>query len=147
MSECPQYPQSSWGWRRSRRWEDSDTAEESQHWPSVALQPKRLFLGWREGQPLLDVCCYSSSMSLGKGENGVSPRAAALSRGGEVLPVCTSAPTIVSCGEPLTLVCLCFFQHKQGKVGPDGKELIPQESPRVGGFGFVATPSPAPGKK
>ncbi|XP_075390280.1 splicing factor ESS-2 homolog isoform X1 [Tenrec ecaudatus] len=36
-------------------------------------------------------------------------------------------------------------QHKQGKVGPDGKELIPQESPRVGGFGFVATPSPAPG--
>uniref|UniRef100_A0A8C9JBG2 Ess-2 splicing factor homolog n=1 Tax=Panthera tigris altaica TaxID=74533 RepID=A0A8C9JBG2_PANTA len=36
-------------------------------------------------------------------------------------------------------------QHKQGKVGPDGKELIPQDSPRVGGFGFVATPSPAPG--
>ncbi|KAI4569082.1 hypothetical protein MJG53_014700 [Ovis ammon polii x Ovis aries] len=36
-------------------------------------------------------------------------------------------------------------QHKQGKVGPDGKELIPHESPRVGGFGFVATPSPAPG--
>ncbi|GAB5579290.1 splicing factor ESS-2 homolog isoform X2 [Prionailurus iriomotensis] len=35
--------------------------------------------------------------------------------------------------------------HKQGKVGPDGKELIPQDSPRVGGFGFVATPSPAPG--
>ncbi|XP_032731812.1 splicing factor ESS-2 homolog isoform X3 [Lontra canadensis] len=35
-------------------------------------------------------------------------------------------------------------QHKQGKVGPDGKELIPQDSPRVGGFGFVATPSPAP---
>ncbi|XP_027432828.1 splicing factor ESS-2 homolog isoform X2 [Zalophus californianus] len=36
-------------------------------------------------------------------------------------------------------------QHKQGKVGPDGKELIPQDSPRVGGYGFVATPSPAPG--
>ncbi|XP_060166778.1 splicing factor ESS-2 homolog isoform X2 [Globicephala melas] len=36
-------------------------------------------------------------------------------------------------------------RHKQGKVGPDGKELIPQESPRVGGFGFIATPSPAPG--
>lgn len=36
-------------------------------------------------------------------------------------------------------------QHKQGKVGPDGKELVPQESPRVAGFGFVATPSPAPG--
>uniref|UniRef100_A0A8C7EE45 Ess-2 splicing factor homolog n=1 Tax=Nothoprocta perdicaria TaxID=30464 RepID=A0A8C7EE45_NOTPE len=36
-------------------------------------------------------------------------------------------------------------QYKQGKVGPDGKELIPQESPKVNGYGFVATPSPAPG--
>ncbi|KAG8146267.1 hypothetical protein E2320_012628 [Naja naja] len=35
-------------------------------------------------------------------------------------------------------------QYKQGKVGPDGKELIPQESPKVNGYGFVATPSPAP---
>ena len=42
---------------------------------------------------------------------------------------------------------LLSVQHKQGKVGPDGKELIPQESPRVGGFGFIATPSPAPGEK
>ncbi|KFQ15480.1 Protein DGCR14, partial [Leptosomus discolor] len=32
-------------------------------------------------------------------------------------------------------------QYKQGKVGPDGKELIPQESPKVNGYGFVATPS------
>lgn len=69
-----------------------------------------------------------------------------LSQGGEVLPTCTSAAAMGSCGEPLTLLSL-FLQHKQGKVGPDGKELIPQESPRVGGFGFVATPSPAPGKK
>ncbi|XP_059839219.1 splicing factor ESS-2 homolog [Hypanus sabinus] len=36
-------------------------------------------------------------------------------------------------------------QFKQGKVGPDGKELIPQESPKVNGYGFVRTPSPAPG--
>ncbi|XP_023664202.1 splicing factor ESS-2 homolog isoform X1 [Paramormyrops kingsleyae] len=36
-------------------------------------------------------------------------------------------------------------QFKQGKVGPDGKELIPHESPKVNGFGFVGTPSPAPG--
>ncbi|XP_005990218.1 splicing factor ESS-2 homolog [Latimeria chalumnae] len=36
-------------------------------------------------------------------------------------------------------------QFKQGKVGPDGKELIPQESPKVNGYGFMATPSPAPG--
>lgn len=32
-------------------------------------------------------------------------------------------------------------------MGPDGKELIPQESPKVNGYGFVATPSPAPGKR
>lgn len=36
-------------------------------------------------------------------------------------------------------------QFKQGKVGPDGKELIPHESPAVNGYGYVATPSPAPG--
>uniref|UniRef100_A0A8C6TLX2 Ess-2 splicing factor homolog n=1 Tax=Neogobius melanostomus TaxID=47308 RepID=A0A8C6TLX2_9GOBI len=36
-------------------------------------------------------------------------------------------------------------QFKQGKVGPDGKELIPHESPGVNGYGYVATPSPAPG--
>ncbi|XP_043925717.1 splicing factor ESS-2 homolog [Protopterus annectens] len=36
-------------------------------------------------------------------------------------------------------------QFKQGKVGPDGKELIPQESPKVNGYGFAVTPSPAPG--
>lgn len=40
-----------------------------------------------------------------------------------------------------------LFQYKQGKVGPDGKELIPQESPKVNGYGFVSTPSPAPGKR
>lgn len=32
-------------------------------------------------------------------------------------------------------------------MGPDGKELIPQDSPKVNGYGFVATPSPAPGKR
>uniref|UniRef100_A0A3B3V150 Ess-2 splicing factor homolog n=1 Tax=Poecilia latipinna TaxID=48699 RepID=A0A3B3V150_9TELE len=36
-------------------------------------------------------------------------------------------------------------QFKQGKVGPDGKELIPHESPTVNGYGFERTPSPAPG--
>lgn len=36
-------------------------------------------------------------------------------------------------------------QFKQGKVGPDGKELIPHESPSVNGYGYEATPSPAPG--
>ncbi|CAH1801767.1 unnamed protein product [Owenia fusiformis] len=33
----------------------------------------------------------------------------------------------------------------QGKIGVDGKEILPQQSPRVNGYGFVGTPSPAPG--
>lgn len=63
-----------------------------------------------------------------------------------MFPPCRLHLPSVSCGERRHW-SLSLFQHKQGKVGPDGKELIPQESPRVGGFGFVATPSPAPGKK
>ncbi|XP_074642191.1 splicing factor ESS-2 homolog [Tubulanus polymorphus] len=34
---------------------------------------------------------------------------------------------------------------RHGRVGADGKELLPLTSPHVNGFGFVATPSPAPG--
>ncbi|KAI8783043.1 protein DGCR14 [Biomphalaria glabrata] len=33
----------------------------------------------------------------------------------------------------------------QGKIGHDGKEIQPSQSPQVNGYGFVATPSPAPG--
>ncbi|KAL3857379.1 hypothetical protein ACJMK2_012054 [Sinanodonta woodiana] len=33
----------------------------------------------------------------------------------------------------------------QGRIGHDGKEVILQQSPMVNGYGFVATPSPAPG--
>ena len=36
--------------------------------------------------------------------------------------------------------------YMQGKIGVDGKEILPQESPKVNGYGFTATPSPAPGK-
>ncbi|KAK0142015.1 Splicing factor ESS-2 [Merluccius polli] len=36
-------------------------------------------------------------------------------------------------------------QFKQGKVGPDGKELLPHDSPTVNGYGFEGSPSPAPG--
>ena len=36
-------------------------------------------------------------------------------------------------------------QMKLGKIGHDGKELMPEQSPQVNGYGFVATPSPAPG--
>ncbi|XP_067145459.1 splicing factor ESS-2 homolog [Centruroides vittatus] len=34
---------------------------------------------------------------------------------------------------------------KEGKVGIDGKEILPDESPKINGYSFVATPSPAPG--
>uniref|UniRef100_A0A8C5HIX3 Ess-2 splicing factor homolog n=1 Tax=Gouania willdenowi TaxID=441366 RepID=A0A8C5HIX3_GOUWI len=34
---------------------------------------------------------------------------------------------------------------KQGKVGPDGKELLAHDSPTVNGYGYERTPSPAPG--
>ena len=34
----------------------------------------------------------------------------------------------------------------QGKVGADGKDILPTQSPHVAGYGFVATPSPAPGR-
>lgn len=33
-----------------------------------------------------------------------------------------------------------------GKIGADGKEVLPDESPSVNGYNFLATPSPAPGK-
>ncbi|KAJ8346691.1 hypothetical protein SKAU_G00280920 [Synaphobranchus kaupii] len=36
-------------------------------------------------------------------------------------------------------------QFKQGKVGPDGKELTAHDSPKVNGYGFEGTPTPAPG--
>ena len=36
-------------------------------------------------------------------------------------------------------------QLKLGKIGHDGKELMPEQSPQINGYGFVATPSPAPG--
>ncbi|KAF8788696.1 Splicing factor ESS-2 like protein [Argiope bruennichi] len=33
---------------------------------------------------------------------------------------------------------------KEGKVGIDGKEILPNESPQVNGYGFVGTPLPEP---
>ena len=32
------------------------------------------------------------------------------------------------------------------RVGHDGKAILPSASPSVNGYGFVATPSPAPGR-
>ncbi|KFM76764.1 Protein DGCR14, partial [Stegodyphus mimosarum] len=34
---------------------------------------------------------------------------------------------------------------KEGRVGIDGKEIVPGDSPQVNGYGFVGTPVPAPG--
>lgn len=36
-------------------------------------------------------------------------------------------------------------QRSTGKIGPDGKEILPQQLPTVQGYGYIATPSPAPG--
>ncbi|PNF24344.1 Protein DGCR14 [Cryptotermes secundus] len=36
-------------------------------------------------------------------------------------------------------------QSLEGKIGVDGKELLHTETPKVNGFSFVKTPSPAPG--
>lgn len=36
-------------------------------------------------------------------------------------------------------------RQKEGKIGIDGKELLPADTPTVNGYGFVKTPSPMPG--
>ena len=37
-------------------------------------------------------------------------------------------------------------QKLQGKIGPDGKEIVPDLTPSMNGYKFVGTPSPMPGK-
>nr|XP_054748773.1 splicing factor ESS-2 homolog [Lytechinus pictus] len=44
-----------------------------------------------------------------------------------------------------TLPGLAGPSRQDGRVGADGKELTPSDGPKVNGYGFVATPSPAPG--
>ena len=34
----------------------------------------------------------------------------------------------------------------QGKIGADGREILPERTPMVNGYGFMGTPSPAPGR-
>lgn len=36
------------------------------------------------------------------------------------------------------------FQVLDGKIGVDGKELLKVETPKIGGFGFIRSPSPSP---
>jgi len=47
--------------------------------------------------------------------------------------------------ETIHLLAQSQAQTLEGKIGVDGKELIHSETPKVNGFGFVKTPSPAPG--
>lgn len=47
--------------------------------------------------------------------------------------------------ETIHLLAQSQAQALEGKIGVDGKELIHTETPRVNGFSFVETPSPAPG--
>lgn len=53
-----------------------------------------------------------------------------------------------SCSGSLVSAAAAKQANYQGKVGVDGLEQNPNESPQVGGFGFVAaTPSLEPGKE
>ena len=43
------------------------------------------------------------------------------------------------------MIPFLFQYFLPGKIGHDGKEIQPDQSPQVNGFSFVGTPSPAPG--
>lgn len=47
--------------------------------------------------------------------------------------------------ESIAAAAQAQVQIKHGKIGVDGKEVQPQQSPQIGGFSFVSTPSPVPG--
>ena len=50
-----------------------------------------------------------------------------------------------SCDGKLAAAAAMRLAAKQGKIGVDGHVQGVSETPRVNGYGFVATPSPAPG--
>ena len=50
-----------------------------------------------------------------------------------------------SCTDQLAEAAATLNAAKHGKIGVDGRLQGSSETPRVAGFGFVATPSPAPG--
>lgn len=50
-----------------------------------------------------------------------------------------------SCDGKLAAAAATRLAAKQGKIGVDGQVQGVSETPRVNGYGFVATPSPAPG--
>ena len=37
------------------------------------------------------------------------------------------------------------INRMEGRIGLDGKEIMPTNTPKMGGYGFMGTPSPAPG--
>lgn len=37
------------------------------------------------------------------------------------------------------------IKRMEGRIGLDGKEILPSNTPKMGGYGFMGTPSPAPG--
>lgn len=51
-----------------------------------------------------------------------------------------------SCDGKLAAAAATRLATKQGKIGVDGLVQGASETPRVNGYGFVVTPSPAPGK-
>lgn len=48
--------------------------------------------------------------------------------------------------ETITELAKTQSKVNDGKIGVDGKEVVRNPTPRVNGFGFVATPSPRPGE-
>lgn len=51
-----------------------------------------------------------------------------------------------TCTEQLAMAAATHNAALQGKIGVDGHLQKPTETPKVNGYGFVGTPSPAPGK-
>lgn len=45
----------------------------------------------------------------------------------------------------VSFIIIFFLQVLDGKIGVDGKELIKSQTPQIGGWSFVKTPSPCPG--
>ena len=50
-----------------------------------------------------------------------------------------------SCDDKLAAAAAARLAAQQGKIGVDGQVQGTNETPKVKGYGFVATPSPAPG--
>lgn len=45
----------------------------------------------------------------------------------------------------MTITEILLSQVLDGKIGVDGKEIVLSQTPKIGGWSFVKTPSPHPG--